>query len=248
MIQRLVEEAGLKDGGYGLILPMSGSEPDSSVFYAKKQFTSLGLDNIYGLNFERGQNPDTKRVDSIRSANMIYISGGDQSRFMDIVHDTSIEEAIEDAYQNGCIIAGTSAGAAVMSEKMITGNELRHPDYHPTFRHIETDNIEIIEGMGLLTKAIIDQHFIKRSRYNRLITAVIDYPELLGIGIDEATAILVYRDSAEVVGDSQVVLVANLSNHKSTAGIKMGARALRLDVLLPGDKFALRKGSLNGIK
>jgi len=239
MVARIISEAGLQQGGYAVILPMSSVEPDSAVYYASLQFTNKGIDNVYGLNFEKGKAWTQTKIDSIRNAKLIYISGGDQNRFMDVVLGTEIEKAIHDAYQRGSVVGGTSAGAAVMSKLMITGNELKHPEYASTFRNIEADNIEIKQGLGLLEGAIIDQHFVRRSRHNRLISAVIEHPEVKGIGIDEATAILVSGNEAEVVGISQVIVLENKKKSRVVRNGKLGAAGIQMSVLLPGDKFKL---------
>jgi cyanophycinase len=128
-----------------------------------------------------------------------------------------------------------------MSSKMITGNELKYPEYHETFRHIESENIEFEKGLGLLENVIIDQHFLIRSRHNRLITAVLEYPEIPGIGIDEATAILVQGNNAEVVGNSQVLVFRNKGGNKKTLNKKIGGRKIRIDIYLPGEKFQIKK-------
>lgn len=240
MVDRIIKESGIDKGGYGIILPMSSVEPDSAVYYARKQFVEKGFHNIKGMHFTKGEILTTTKMDSIKNAKLVYISGGDQNRFMDIVMGTDIEKAIHYTYNNGNMIAGTSAGAAVMSKMMITGNELKHPDYSSTFRNIEADNIEIKTGLGLLTTVIVDQHFVKRSRYNRLISAVIEHPEMIGIGIDEATAILVGGTMAEVVGDSQVIVLRNGSASKNNYGNKLGAKNIQLDLYLPGEKFSLK--------
>lgn len=239
MIRKLVGISGIDKNGYGIILPMSSAEPDSAVYYAKIQFSTLGLENVVGMNFNKGETITKAQQDSISHASMIYIAGGDQNKFMDIVGNTPIESAIKEAYRQGSVIAGTSAGAAVMSEKMITGNELRHPEYEATFRNIESDNIELKQGLGLLETAIVDQHFVKRSRHNRLFSAVIEHPNLLGIGIDESTAIIVKGDSAEVVGDSQVIVFSNPEQSKKQAGALLGAESIQVDILLPGSRFSL---------
>jgi len=223
-----------------VILPMSSSEPDSAIIWSGEQFIKQGIANVFGFNFLPGETPNEAWVDSLRNARLIYISGGDQNRFMAIVKGTPIAETIHQAYMNGAMIAGTSAGAAVMSQKMITGNELKYPEYQSTFRTIEAENIEIAEGLGLLTTAIIDQHFVWRSRHNRLFTAVIEHPEMLGIGIDESTAILVKGDSAEVVGVSQVIVFSNPKRSSRNYNSKLGANQLMLDVFLPGDKFSIK--------
>ncbi|MGM0933715.1 MAG: cyanophycinase [Bacteroidota bacterium] len=239
MIKRIISESGIDKKGYAVILPMSSAEPDSAVFYSKNQFTEFNLDNIYGLHFVKGKKASEEKLDSLRNASLIYISGGDQDRFMKVVANTTIEEAIKYNFENGGMIAGTSAGAAVMSKKMITGTELKHPRYHSTFLHLEKDNLGLKDGLGLIKNVIIDQHFVRRSRYNRLLTAIIEYPDLMGIGIDEATAILVRGNVAEVVGNSQVIVMSNPTNSKITSEEKIAARALRLDIYLHGESFEL---------
>ena len=240
MVARIISEAGLQQGGYAIILPMSSSEPDSAVYYAGRQFIKQGIPNVFGLQFEKGESLSTAKVDSIRNAKLIYISGGDQNRFMEVVLGTDIEKAIHEAYQRGAVVGGTSAGAAVMSKVMITGNELKHPDYSSTFRNIDADNIETKPGLGLIQDAIIDQHFVRRSRHNRLISAVIEYPGLKGIGIDESTAILVSGNQAEVVGESQVIVLDNRKGSKTIRNGKLGASGMQMSVYLPGDKFKIR--------
>ncbi|MBE0661583.1 MAG: cyanophycinase [Bacteroidales bacterium] len=240
MVQRMVQEAGLEQDGHIVILTMASSEPDTSAFYAAKQFIDQGISHIADFRFSGDEEPSAERLDSLRSASLIYITGGDQNRFMEIVTGTSVEEAIKTCYNNGGMLAGTSAGAAVMSEKMITGNELKKSDYRETFRTIEANNIELGRGLGFLTTAIVDQHFVWRSRHNRLITAVIEHPELIGIGIDEATAILVKGNTAEVIGESQVLVYENADKSSTiNEDEKLGARYLRLRVLLPGETFRL---------
>ncbi len=240
LVLRIIEESKLRAGGYCVILPMSSEDPDSSVYYASQQFLKMGITKLYGFNFKKDQPIKPSWLDSIRSANLIYITGGDQARFMNIVAGTEIEKAIHDAYQNGSVISGTSAGAAVMSKLMITGNELKHKEYSATFQTIEPGNIEITQGLGLLTTAIIDQHFLIRSRHNRLITAVIEHPDMTCIGIDESTAILVSGKDIEVLGDSQVLVFENPDKSKTVKNEKFGARKIQLNVYLPGEKFSIR--------
>jgi cyanophycinase len=240
LLSRMIDEAGLRVTGYAIILPMASEEPDTAIFYGKKQFTNLGISKVEGIHFHNSERTDETLIDSLKHASLIYISGGDQNRFMQIAGGTAIEDAIWHAYRHGAVIAGTSAGAAVMSKKMITGNELRYPEYSATFRNIESENIELGKGLGFVTTAVIDQHFVKRSRHNRLISAVIEHPDLLGIGIDEATALLVTGDEAEVIGDSQVLVFKNPLGSKHFYQEKLGARQLKLDIYLPGDKFKMK--------
>lgn len=238
MIQRMITEAGLDKGGYIVILPMASSEPDTSVFYTAKQFIEHGVARIADFRFSQEISATSSQLDSLRNASLIYITGGDQNRFMQAVAGTDVEAAIKECYHRGNMIAGTSAGAAVMSEKMITGNELKNRDYRETFRTIEAANLELGQGLGFLKTVIVDQHFVWRSRHNRLITAVIENPGIKGIGIDEATAILVKDNLAEVVGESQVLVFDNPDkSFRTNEQGKLGARYIRLQVLLPGEYF-----------
>lgn len=239
MLERLIEESGINEQGFGIILPMASQEPDSAIFYGKKQFANIGVTNVQGLHFETGKDYSQEKLDSIRNATLIYISGGDQDRFMRSL-DTEIKNAIVESYNNGATIAGTSAGAAVMSEKMITGNEKKYPEYNSTYLHLEKDNLDLKEGMGFLKKTIIDQHFVRRSRYNRLLTAIIEFPELQGIGIDEATAILIKDKQAEVIGDSQVIVFENPQASKLVKDEKIAAKGITLNIYLHGEKFEIK--------
>ena len=239
MVDRIIKESGLDKGGYGIILPMSSAEPDSAIYYAKGQFTKQGIDKIYGLQFVKDEKLTKVKLDSIRNAKLIYISGGDQNRFMEIVGGTDIETSIHDAYDRGSLVGGTSAGAAVMSKIMITGTELKHADYASTFKSIEADNIETKTGLGMITNVIIDQHFVKRSRYNRLISAIIEFPDMTGIGIDESTAILVKGNDIEVVGASQVIVLKNTEHSLQKYNDKLGAKGIMMNIYLPGETFTL---------
>lgn len=209
MLNELIDLAGIRTEGYMYVLPMASAEPDSAILWAKEDFSVTGISNIYGYNFIKGELPPQDKVDSIKNARLIYISGGVQSRFMEVVFNTPVMDAIHQAYENGAVIAGTSAGAAVMSQKMITGDQLRHPESDAGFITIEADNVQLSQGLGLLKDVIIDQHFIKRQRENRLIAVAIENPDQLCIGIDESTAIIVDGDNATVSGKSQVIVIKN---------------------------------------
>ncbi|TXH25236.1 MAG: hypothetical protein E6Q96_09315 [Cyclobacteriaceae bacterium] len=98
LVERIIAESGLKTGGYCVILPMSSEDPDSSVYYASQQFLERGIKNLFGFNFKKDQPIKASWIDSIRMANLIYITGGDQTRFMGIADGTEIVTAMRDAY------------------------------------------------------------------------------------------------------------------------------------------------------
>jgi cyanophycinase len=239
MVDKIIEVSGISKGSYGIILPMASIEPDTAIIDTKSDFINQGCSNIYGLRYSKGQPVTQSFIDSIRNAGLIYISGGDQSRFMDIIAGTPVQKAIHEAFENGSLICGTSAGAAVMSKKMITGNELKYPGDSSNFNSIETNNIEIIEGLGMLKTVIIDQHFIKRKRLNRLISVCMENPENMCVGIDESTAILVNRNKATVYGLRQVIVLHHSGSATRIENGLLGARNLKLDVCLPGESFQI---------
>lgn len=239
IIDRIILESGIKTGGFGVVLPMS-SASDSAVYYAADPFRKAGITNLYGLRFRKGESPSKSGLDSLRKAKLIYITGGDQNRFMEVVEGTSIKAAIQDAYRSGTLVAGTSAGAAVMCEKMITGNQLRDTTYTATFRTIESKNLEIKPGLSLMSGVLIDQHFLARSRHNRLLTGVIEYPDHIGIGIDESTAIVVKGMTIEVIGDSQVLVIENPGRSRKDYGSKLVAKGLLTNIYVAGEKFSLK--------
>lgn len=240
MMNELVDLAGIRNEGYIYILPMASSVPDSSIIWAKEDFNVTGIKKVFGYNFLQGVTPPKAQLDSLRNASLIYICGGDQSRFMSVVLNTPVMNALHEAYKNGSVISGTSAGAAVMSKKMITGNQKKHKETDAGFVSIESDNIEITQGLGFLTDVIIDQHFIKRQRLNRLVAAAIENPDELCVGIDESTAIIVDGDFATVTGIHQVIVIKNTSKVKNIRDGLLGTEGLQLSVYLPGQKFRLR--------
>ncbi len=237
MMKEMVEMAGLEDGNkYGIVLPMSSGNTESAFQSMYRELTGLGAVNIYNFNVEEGEVVPESRLDSIRNADFIYMTGGVQSRFMNVVRGTPVVEAIQDAYYNGAVVAGTSAGAAVMSKNMLTGRQLRD-DAPDGYRTIQSDNIELVDGLGLLPTVIIDQHFLWRSRLNRLVSASIQNPDQLGVGIDESTAIVVQGNTARVAGESQVVVIHNREGEYRSVDGLLGAQGMKLSVYLPGEFF-----------
>jgi cyanophycinase len=139
-------------------------------------------------------------LDELARATGVFFTGGDQSRIMDVLADQALLAAIKDRYAAGVVFGGTSAGAAVMSARMITGEG--------DMSVIDGSKVDVRPGLGLLAGVIVDQHFVKRQRENRLFGLVLEHPAERGVGIDEDTAILVTNGrEAEVVGRGPVVLV-----------------------------------------
>jgi cyanophycinase len=241
MVKEMVDLSGILNNGYMYVLPMSSSVPDSSIMWVREDFMKAGITRVSGYNFRKGEIPPGPQLDSLKNARLIFISGGDQSRFMSVVLNTPIMDAIHEAYNNGAVVAGTSAGAAVMSKKMITGNQKKYPGVDAGFTSIESDNIEITEGLGMIEDAIIDQHFIKRQRFNRLVCVSIENPEEVCVGIDESTAIVIEGKKARVTGIGQVVLIRNTGKKNVVENGLLGTEGLQISVYLPGQTFNLER-------
>ncbi len=240
LLNAMIDEAGLKEGGYAIVLPMASSQTENAVASGIKQLVDLGISAVVGFDFKKGETPSPSKLDSMSKASLIYISGGSQSRFMGVVEGTAIENAIWECFNNGGTIGGTSAGAAVMSEKMINGVQANYPDAEGGFRVIEKGNTALANGLGLIKTAIIDQHFVERSRHNRLMTLAMEYPQLKCIGIDESTAIVVKGNEVRVVGLSQVLVYDGSKGQLNTNGNKLGMKGLQLNVYLDGDTFKVK--------
>ena len=240
LMKEMIQISGINHKDYVVVLPMSSEMPDSSVFYIKQDFALVGIPNVVGMNFTLNSTIRSTQLDSIRKAKLVFITGGDQTRFMKIVGKGPVYHAIHNAYENGATIGGTSAGAAVMSKKMITGNALKYPEYTGKYPTIEPQNIEVAEGLGLIENLIVDQHFIKRQRLNRLLAVCLENPAEICVGIDESTAIVVSGNTFSVAGENQVVVLRNPMKSKKINGKLMGGRGLLIDVLLPGEKWKIK--------
>lgn len=241
LMRQLITTAQLTPNDYIAFLPMATEEPDTSYYYIKEDFADVCNNKVINFNFTKNDVNRTSWIDSVKNAKLIYLGGGDQSRFMNIALHTPIQTAIQQAYKNGATVAGTSAGAAMMTHYMITGNQLLgDTSYEPTFPKLWDGNLEITEGLSLLDSAIIDMHFVARSRYNRLLTAIAKYPTLPCIGIDEGTAIIVHNSNIKVAGASQVIVFSNPQHLQITKEGFIKFDDVKMSIYIKGDSFQLK--------
>ena len=171
---------------------------------------------------------------ALRRATLIWMPGGDQNRFMQAIDGTGLVDVIRERYRQGAVVGGTSAGAAVISDVMITGEA--------DLQSLTAGKTVIAKGLGLWPDVIVDQHFLTRQRGNRLLSAVLDHAELVGVGIDESTAVIVRGASFEVVGKSAVVVIDPRGATVEKAGPEqpVAGRGLKLSVLRAGMSYSLR--------
>ena len=164
-------------------------------------FSDMGMKKIQVLDIDtRDIANDREIYEFIKKSKGIFFTGGDQLRITSILGGTLAYQAIKEVYYNGGVIIGTSAGASVMSSTMIVEGDDNEPAKKCT--------LKMAPGLDFLNDTIIDQHFDQRGRYGRLLCGVAENPDVIGIGIDEDTAIKVYPDrSFEVIGTNTVTVI-----------------------------------------
>lgn len=183
-----------------VILPSASEYEDSGAIY-HQVFTEFGARHVQILPlFNRGDADLPEVARELAKATGIFMTGGDQNKIVHILRGTAALRAIKTAYQQGATIGGTSAGASAMSDPMIGGGLVGSL--------ARSRMVKLNEGLGLTTALIIDQHFHQRNRLGRLLTAVLSYPNMLGIGVDEDTAAMVtHEGKLSVVGRGTVTVV-----------------------------------------
>jgi cyanophycinase len=244
MMRQFVDLAGGPAKARVIIIPNASGEPDTACIDMTLEFHELGVSNVECVWLTREQASDPHSADRLNGATGIYFTGGDQVRVTKALLGTPFHNRLKSLYQAGAVIGGTSAGAALMSEVMITGDERLSKDTVRNFLFIKKDNVVTVEGMGFLTKVIIDQHFVKRKRHNRLISVVLEHPTLVGVGIDEATAIIVRPgDTFDVMGEGNVIVydATGANGIRAEKDGNLGGYNLTMHVLTAGDRYDMTK-------
>jgi cyanophycinase len=199
-------------------------------------FTSMGVKRVEHLCLDnRGESSDAPRLDILADATAVFFTGGDQLRITTRLGGTALSERIEEIYRRGGIIAGTSAGATALGEMMLVGS--------PVEGICRLRDIRIAPGLGLAKNMIIDQHFSERGRIRRLLGAVAENPRMLGIGVDEDTAVVVESDgSFHALGSGAVYVVdghdLSYTNFSEVSFNRaMSVFGVKLHTLSSGDRF-----------
>lgn len=200
-------------------------------------FEHLGAEQVEILDTaERDEAESPAAIDLIKAATGIFFTGGDQARITEVLKGTQLEQVLHECYEAGAVVAGTSAGAAMMPDRMILEGE------GETNPRVEV--VTMAQGMGFLPGVVIDQHFAERGRLGRLLAAIAQQPVVLGFGIDEDTAIAVSGNEIEVLGSGSVTVVdtADLSHDNLSQTLRDEPLALcdvRLHILPAGYRFDL---------
>jgi cyanophycinase len=164
-------------------------------------FKRIGVPNTQILNINtRDDANDIRMCEAIKNSKCVFLTGGDQLRVTSILGGTNAYTELRNIYFNGGLIMGTSAGASVMSSTMVVQGNDNEPAKKCT--------LKMAPGLGFFKDTIIDQHFDQRGRFGRLLCGVAENPGILGIGIDEDTAIKLYPDlHFEVLGNNTITII-----------------------------------------
>lgn len=208
-----------------------------------REFKEAGAHNVRAWRFEGS--PGTERTegpwpslamtaDAINLADLIWFSGGLQGRLVEALDAAGLSTLIRDRHRAGTVVGGSSAGAAVMSAVMITGEK-------QSLKSVTAGSTHVAKGLDLWRGVIVDQHFLERRRNNRLLAAVLDRPDHVGIGIDERTALIVTGERFEVLGESSVIVfdARDARVKPATKGSPAAAMEIRTHVLVRGMSYDL---------
>jgi cyanophycinase len=182
-----------------LYIPWATSEPEENLKEVAKDFP-------VGTVLVMAPKDKAALLQELDKCTAVWFSGGDQIKVMKVLEDGEILQRLRQKYASGCVFGGTSAGCAIMSSRMITGEG--------DFTLLDGRAVEVKPGLGLLPeRVIVDQHFLKRQRQNRLFGLVLMHPDSLGIGIDEDSALILEdQDKARVAGRSPLMMVTRLGD------------------------------------
>jgi cyanophycinase len=192
-----------------IVLTTATQKPQEVGKEYREVFTRLGVENIDILNIDSRDDANEDSVaQRLSSAAGVFFTGGDQLRITSILGGTKTYKTLLENYLRGVPIIGTSAGASAMTSTMIVDGNSNSAARKCT--------LGMSPGLGFLNQVIIDQHFEQRGRLGRLLVGVAQNPSILGIGIDEDTAIKVYSNASfEVIGTNCVTVIDGTSIKKS---------------------------------
>ncbi len=223
ILRKFVELAG---GAKAKIVVMTAAtdHPEESAKEIIEVFKRLGVKNGQAVDVStRMDAEDEKSLEKIKKATAVYFTGGDQLHITSLMGGTTLQQKMMERFAEGLLIAGTSAGAAMMGNSVILDGD---GETSPKF-----GAVEIAPGMDFIRGCIIDPHFAERGRYGRLLAAIAHYPQELGIGIDENTALIIKKKQLEVIGEGAVTIVdASGMTYTNMPDVKQGEGLAMMDV------------------
>ncbi len=200
ILSRFVALAGGHDARIAIIGTASALGDEATELY-RSLFGAMGVADVRGLRpLTRDEADDERLCAMLDDATAIFMTGGNQLRLASVIGGTLLGRTIIDRHRHGVVVAGTSAGASAMSTHMISfGTSGATPKQRMT---------QLSAGLGLLPEVVVDQHFEQRNRIGRLLALIAQSPSLLGLGLDEDTAVLIGPSGVmEVLGKGSVTVL-----------------------------------------
>jgi cyanophycinase len=223
------------------VFPTASSIPGELAVTYGEIFRSLGAEVRIVRVETRADGESPEVLAQLHGATAIFFTGGAQGRIVTMLGGTPLAQAIRRAHRAGVVVAGTSAGASVVCDHMIA---MGKTGYAP-----RRQSVTLAPGLGLTKRLVIDQHFAQRHRIGRLFSAVAMNPFLIGVGIDEDTAIVLAADNKiEIIGRGTVTIVdgAKIQHtdiHEVPDGRPAALLGLAVHVLTEGCTFDVDKRS-----
>ncbi|MGV1004751.1 MAG: cyanophycinase [Candidatus Nanopelagicales bacterium] len=208
ILRRFVAEAGGKESRILVCATASALGAEIEELY-EKVFAKLGVGEVsFARPGDRRAADRSALAEATSQATGVFFTGGNQTKLSKVIKGTAFGDAVTAAYRDGVLVGGTSAGASIVSEHMIAfGSSGATPKLRQS---------ALAQGLGLLPGVIVDQHFSQRDRFGRLISLVAASPDLLGIGLDEDTALLISNETVmEVLGKGAVFCVDLRDGHSN---------------------------------
>ncbi|MGB3606432.1 MAG: cyanophycinase [Psychroserpens sp.] len=240
ILYHVVREAGGTDAKI-VVIPTASSIPVEVGQNYLEAFSTLGCTDVTVLDIRSKKDAEKREtIELIKSANCLMFSGGNQSKITKKIGNTEIHDIIKHRYKHekGFVVAGTSAGAMMMSQEMIAGGSAAESFIKGA--------VKMYKGLGLIPGLIIDTHFIKRGRFGRISEAVAQFPELIGIGLAEDTGMIIKNNKCKVIGSGMVIIFDGRrlkhNNHDILSeGTPMSLTGMRTHILSNGDRFHIDK-------
>ena len=247
ILRRFVELCAVNGEADIVVIPTASQMADSGARY-ERIFTELGARRVTAMDFDtRRDCEESGRLERLKSATGVFFTGGNQLRLSTILGGTSVAKSLRLMNASGVHIAGTSAGAAFISEHMIAfGEEGASPI---------AGAVRLAPGLGLTNRFIIDQHFRQRDRLGRLLAALAFNPFAIGLGLDEDTAAFIGPDNTlEAAGSGSITVVDASGIEFSSMDVAAEGQpvcmlGVTIHILIAGAKFNLhtRKASAGSL-
>jgi cyanophycinase len=241
-----VDLCGGREGGKIVGITTASGDPSESARHWMEAFAQAGARNVeIPIVHTRERAQDPRVAELVRRADGIFLGGGDQVHLVATLSGSRLDRAVRERYLEGAVVCGTSAGAAALTETILAGGE---PDEYG-----QMQELHLGPGFGLLGfRALIDTHFTQRRRLQRLFMVIAQSPELMGLGIDEDTGMVVEGHVARVVGKGSVTFVDGRGVRFDNAdecmhGAALTLSYLRVGIVGAGNEFNLRERELEAL-